>query len=177
MSVFKQLRALLLPLTVAGLVPAWILFSGRTSPGWSLPRPWDGLSLAGGLLLAGCGLALLIWTISTFARIGRGTLAPWDPPQKLVVRGVYRHVRNPMISGVFALVLGEALFFRSTALFYWFLFVLVVNLIYIPFSEERGLTKRFGDDYLAYKKNVPRWIPRLKPWETDGGHREEGHGQ
>ncbi len=164
MTILKQLRALLLPLTVAGLVPAWLLHSNGTNPGWPLSHPWDWLSLAGGLLLLGCGLALLIWTISAFARIGGGTLAPWDPPRKLVVRGVYRHVRNPMISGVFAVVLGEALLFRSTALVQWFLFFVLLNLIYIPLLEEPGLARRFGEDYRIYKKNVPRWIPRLRPW-------------
>jgi protein-S-isoprenylcysteine O-methyltransferase Ste14 len=164
MIILRQLRALLLPITAAGLVPAWILFSNRANPGWPLSAPWGGLLLGVGALLAGAGLALLVWTISAFARIGRGTLAPWDPPQKLVVRGVYRHVRNPMISGVFAVLLGEALIFRSTVLFRWFLFFVLVNLIYIPLLEEGGLERRFGEDYRVYKRNVPRWIPRLRPW-------------
>ena len=81
------------------------------------------------------------------------------------MRGVYRHVRNPMITGVFCILLGEAIFFGSWRLLGLFGFGLIVNLIYIPLSEEPGLAKRFGDDYLLYKRNVPRWIPRLTPWE------------
>ena len=165
MPIFKQLRALLLPIVVAGLVPAWLLYSSGMAPAWRLSPPWNWLTPALALLLTACGLVLLVWTVSAFARLGRGTLAPWDPPQKLVVRGVYRHVRNPMITGVFAIVLGETLLFGSSALLVWFLFVVVVNLIYIPFLEERGLEKRFGEDYRIYKKNVPRWIPRLRPWK------------
>jgi protein-S-isoprenylcysteine O-methyltransferase Ste14 len=165
MTLLKQLRALLLPIVVAGLVPAWILYSSHMRPAWQLVPPWNWLTPALGLLLIACGLVLLVWTISAFARIGNGTLAPWDPPQKLVVRGVYRHVRNPMITGVFAIVLGETLIAGSQALFFWFFFVVLVNLIYIPLLEETGLEKRFGEDYRIYKKNVPRWIPRLQAWK------------
>jgi protein-S-isoprenylcysteine O-methyltransferase Ste14 len=86
------------------------------------------------------------------------------PTQKLVVRGIYRHVRNPMISGVCAILLGEALVFGSFNLLFWFGFVVLLNMIYLPLVEEPGLEERFGDDYLRYKQNVPRWIPRLRPW-------------
>jgi protein-S-isoprenylcysteine O-methyltransferase Ste14 len=105
-------------------------------------------------------------TIGLFVRVGEGTLAPWDPTQKLVVRGVYRHVRNPMISGVFCILLGEAILAGSLPLLDWFFFFLLVNLIYIPLLEEPGLARRFGEDYLRYKENVPRWIPQVKPWEA-----------
>jgi protein-S-isoprenylcysteine O-methyltransferase Ste14 len=108
----------------------------------------------------------VIKTNMLFATIGKGTLAPWTPTRKLVVRGVYRHVRNPMISGVFCILLGEALLFGSPNLFTWFMIFVLINITYIPLFEEPGLEKRFGQDYLIYKKNVPRWIPRRKPWEA-----------
>ncbi len=165
MTTFRKLRALLLPITVAGLVPLWLLLANRGPRAWLLNWPWSGLTLALGLMLALGGLMLLIGTISAFARIGSGTLAPWDPPRKLVVEGIYRRVRNPMISGVFAILLGEVLLFGSSALLWWFLFVVFVNLIYIPLLEEKGLEKRFGEAYRIYKKHVPRWIPRLRPWD------------
>ena len=95
-------------------------------------------------------------------------MAPLPPGihrQKLVVRGIYRHVRNPMISGVFCILLGEAVAFGSLPLLGWFGFVVAVNMIYIPLVEEPGLARRFGDDYLLYKQNVSRWIPRLTAWE------------
>ena len=113
------------------------------------------------------GLVLMIATIRLFVTVGEGTLAPWNPPQRLVVRGVYRHVRNPMISGVFFVLLGEAILAASLPLLGWFAAFVVVNAVYIPLAEEPGLVKRFGDEYLAYKRNVPRWIPMLTPW--DGG--------
>ena len=69
-----------------------------------------------------------------------------------------------MISGVLSILLGEAALFASPALLSWFVAAAAVDIVYIPLSEERGLERRFGDDYLAYKRNVPRWIPRLKPW-------------
>jgi len=111
------------------------------------------------------GIALMVWTNRLFAKVGHGTLAPWEPPKKLVVRGVYRHVRNPMITGALCILLGEAIFFGSWPLLCLFGFALILNLIYIPLSEEPGLAKRFGEDYLRYKQNVPRWIPRLRPWK------------
>jgi protein-S-isoprenylcysteine O-methyltransferase Ste14 len=109
----------------------------------------------------------MVATIRLFVTVGKGTLAPWDPTQRLVVRGVYRHVRNPMISGMFFILLGEAVLAVSLPLLVWFAVFVVVNALYIPLAEEPGLVKQFDDDYLAYKQNVPRWVPRLKPWAPD----------
>jgi protein-S-isoprenylcysteine O-methyltransferase Ste14 len=147
----------LLPGVVAVLVPA-------------LLAPWDDGPAAWPLVLAGCllmiaGVGMIAWTVALFAAVGRGTLAPWDPTERLVVRGPYRHVRNPMISGVFALLVGEAALFGSLALLTWFAVVLAVNAAYLPLVEEPGLRRRFGAGYDAYRENVPRWLPRLRPWE------------
>ena len=84
------------------------------------------------------GLTLMVWTNRLFATVGHGTLAPWEPPQKLVVRGVYRHVRNPMITGALCILLGEAIFFGSWWLLGWFGFALILNLIYIPLVGRAG---------------------------------------
>jgi protein-S-isoprenylcysteine O-methyltransferase Ste14 len=163
MNVWTQLRAiLLLPGTVTVVIPAIILhFAGMH---WLSP-PWTIALLATGSILVLLGLTLMATTIGLFITVGKGTLAPWEPTQKLVVRGVYRHVRNPMLTGVFCVLLGEAVFFGSPWLLGWATVFLVVNLIYIPVFEEPGLVSRFGDDYLLYKQNVPRWIPRWIPWE------------
>ena len=160
MNIWRQLRAiLLLPGTIAVAIPATILYcSGVAWP----PSPWN---VVIGSVFMILGLTLMVSTNRLFATVGHGTLAPWNPPQKFVVRGVYQYVRNPMIVGVFCILLGEAISFGSPWLLGWFGFALIVNLIYIPLSEERGLAKRFGDDYLLYKQNVPRWIPRWRPWE------------
>jgi protein-S-isoprenylcysteine O-methyltransferase Ste14 len=117
-----------------------------------------------GLLLIGLGLVLMVATIRLFMTVGQGTLAPWNPTQRLVVQGVYRHVRNPMISGVFFILLGEAILAASVPLLGWFLVFVIGNSLYIPLAEEPGLVKRFGAEYEEYRRNVPRWIPRLNPW-------------
>jgi protein-S-isoprenylcysteine O-methyltransferase Ste14 len=111
------------------------------------------------------GLLLMTATIRLFVTVGKGTLAPWESPQRLVVQGVYRHVRNPMISGVLFVLLGESVITASVPLFRWFILFGVINAIYIPVLEEPGLVGRFGEEYLAYKRHVPRWIPRLTPWK------------
>ncbi len=118
-----------------------------------------------GLPLIALGLLLVLSTIRLFATIGRGTLAPWDPTTRLVVRGPYRYVRNPMISGVLFVLLGEAALFGSLALLLWFGLVLMVNAVYMPLVEEPGLKRRFGEEYERYRAHVPRWIPRVRPWD------------
>lgn len=118
-----------------------------------------------GALLISLGIGFLIYTNKSFISRGKGTLAPWDPPKKLVISDAYRYVRNPMITSVLIIVLGESFIFSSIELFILFLFFFVLNHVYFVYSEEPGLIKRFGDEYIEYKKNVPRWIPRLTPWE------------
>src|SRR5262245_27213914 len=158
---------LLLPFMVTVVVPATILF--LTGPDtfdlWqSYPATRVAFPVLGGVCIC-LGLVLMVATIRLFVTVGKGTLAPWNPTQRLVVQGVYRHVRNPMIAGVFFVLLGEAVLAASLPLLVWFLVFVLANAIYIPLAEEPGLVKRFGDDYLAYKRNVPRWVPRLRPWE------------
>ena len=125
------------------------------------------MSVFGGVLIC-LGLVLMVATIRLFGTVGEGTLAPWNPPQRLVVRGVYRHVRNPMISGGLLILFDEALLAASLPILVLFGVFLVVNAVYIPLVEEAGLLKRFGSDYLTYQQNVPRWIPRLRPSEPPG---------
>ncbi|MGH3752434.1 MAG: methyltransferase family protein [Pseudonocardiaceae bacterium] len=117
-----------------------------------------------GVLALAIGLALLAWTIFLFGREGDGTLAPWDPPAKLVLRGPYRHVRNPMISGVLFVLLGEAMLWASPALLGWFVLFFAVNQTVIPLWEEPSLARRFGEDYVRYTRHVRRWLPRVRPW-------------
>jgi protein-S-isoprenylcysteine O-methyltransferase Ste14 len=150
------------------VVPALLLACTKGfSLGWGLGLPWDAIAVCLGLALFGTGLYLLVMTILLFRNIGKGTLAPWSPPQKLVVVGPYRYVRNPMIAGVLIVVLGEAIIFGSVAIFILFVLFFIINHFYFIRSEEPGLVKRFGDDYIRYTKNVPRWLPRLSPWKND----------
>jgi protein-S-isoprenylcysteine O-methyltransferase Ste14 len=117
-----------------------------------------------GVALMTTGFALWAWTVRLFARIGQGTLAAWDPTRHLVVAGPYRYVRNPMITAVFDLLLGEAALFGSLALLVWSAAFVAINCVYFLLYEERGLERRFDEEYLSYKRNVPRWIPRLTAW-------------
>jgi protein-S-isoprenylcysteine O-methyltransferase Ste14 len=167
----QLISIILLPGLVTLVIPALIQWQNPPlHTGWRLSPPWNALPILAGVLLLSVGLVLLIQTISLFIARGRGTIAPWDPAQQLVVRGPYRNVRNPMISGVLAILLAEALLLGSIPLLIYFIIVSVLNALYIPLSEEPGLEKRFGQLYITYKKHVPRWIPRLKPWE--GGENE-----
>ena len=116
-------------------------------------------------LLAGVcitlGAALLIWCIVDFARRGRGTLSPADPPKELVVQGLYRYVRNPMYLSVLTIVLGEILLTRSIPLlWYWLGFFAATNLFVMGY-EEPTLRKQFGESYDRYTRTVGRWIPRF----------------
>src|SRR5262249_14609245 len=157
----------LLPVIAAGVIPGTIL----SLTGADTFNFWQSLLASRlalpilGILLVCLGLVLMVATIRLFVRIGTGTLAPWNPTQRFVVRGVYRHVRIPMISGVFSILLGEAILAASLPLLCWFAFFVVVNMVYIPLVEEQGLVRRFGEEYLTYQQNVPRWMPRLTPWE------------
>ena len=119
------------------------------------------------LAAAFAGLFLCVWTVSLFTRFGDGTPAPWNPPKKLVIRGPYRHVRNPMITGVLLILLAEAFLFQSLPLAAWMVFFFVGNAIYFPLVEAKGLEERFGEDYRVYKANVPRWIPRPRAWSGE----------
>lgn len=154
----------ILPGTVLVFVPAAILWaSAGTDYAGALAGPGQ-ISFWLAAALGTAGLVFAVWTVSLFTRFGAGTPAPWNPPRKLVVRGPYRHVRNPMITSVLAMLAAEALLFQSRPLAAWFAVVLAANLIYLPLVEEPGLARRFGADYARYKANVPRWLPRLKPW-------------
>jgi protein-S-isoprenylcysteine O-methyltransferase Ste14 len=169
MSVWRQLRAIgPLPVVATLVVPALILYLGAgPNVGFGLSLPVALLPAIAGAALIGGGLLLMYTTISLFARVGQGTLAPWDPTRRLVVLGPYRHVRNPMISGVMSILLGEGLLLGSSATLAWFSIFVALNAIFIPLFEEPDLARRFGDDYLDYRRNVPRWVPRLRAWTPD----------
>lgn len=147
------------PGTTAGLVPWWITR-------WRAERPFLGaaeLRLLGAVLLV-LGAAALLESFTRFAVRGFGTPAPIAPPRHLVVTGLYRHVRNPMYAGVLAAILGQALVFGSRALLaYALLFWLAVHL-FVVLYEEPTLARTFGDEYAAFRANVPRWIPRVRGW-------------
>jgi protein-S-isoprenylcysteine O-methyltransferase Ste14 len=158
------LRALfftvLMPGTALVLFPSWIL-GGRTPP----PHSWDEPTRLLGLFLIAVGLLPLLASIRDFAVSGRGTLAPIDPPRKLVRLGLYRHVRNPMYVGVVTALVGEALFFESRALVIYAAAAWLAFHLFVVLYEEPHLRDTFGADYEDFRAAVPRWIPRLRPAE------------
>lgn len=158
MNLLKHLVSLVLPVTVLIIVPFNI------ESNWSIQFGWN---LILGLILMTAGLVIIVLTISSFIRIGKGTLAPWSPTKKLVVVGLYQYVRNPMILGVFTVLLGETICTWSVALLLWSGTFSVINTIYFILYEEPDLEKRFGDDYLNYKNHVSRWMPRITPFNSD----------
>ena len=168
LSILRHLIAiLLLPFTVVVMVPRWLLGTDAAAMGWGRAPAVDWISRAAGAVVFAAGFALFAWCVSLFARVGQGTLAPWDPTQRLVAVGPYRHVRNPMISGVLLMLVGEALLSRSGVLALWAGAFLLINHTYFLLSEEPGMQRRFGDSYRVYRAHVPRWIPRLTPWRGD----------
>lgn len=152
---------MILPFNVLVTIPTIILYFST----FHLIDFSQRAALAFMFVLFFCGFYLMISTMRLFVSVKHGTLAPWDPIDKLIVTGPYAYVRNPMLSGVFLTLAGECLLFQSWALFYYFVIFVTINSIYFPLSEEKGLSKRFGKAYDVYKANVPRFIPRLTPWK------------
>jgi protein-S-isoprenylcysteine O-methyltransferase Ste14 len=157
------LAILILPFTVAVLIPVRIAQRYESAPELGRSAGEVALQLAG-VALGAVGFAVFVASLRRFATEGHGTLAPWDPPRALVVRGPYRFVRNPMISGVLFALFAEALVLLSRPHAGWATAFLVLNLIYIPLVEEPQLERRFGDPYREYCKHVRRFLPRLRPW-------------
>ncbi len=171
MSTWRHLRAILLcPGVVTVVVPALLVWwTGEVEPGWGLPGAGAVFAALLGVALLTAGIALVVWTVQLFGTVGKGTLAPWDPPTRLVVRGPYRHVRHPMISGVLLVLVGEAALLGSVPLLLWAAAVFGVNAVYLPLLEEPRLRRRFGPEYEAYCAAVRRWVPRLGPWDPSPG--------
>ena len=119
-----------------------------------------GLAQTMGIIATTTGAVLALWCILTFAVIGRGTPAPFDPPRRLVVRGPYRYVRNPMYLGAGLALAGAALYYQSAALLaYVSVFLLLTHVLVVSY-EEPTLRHAFGEDYDAYCREVRRWWPR-----------------
>lgn len=161
MLIRHLLAIAMLPFIMAVIVPVWLARRNNVSF-----APSDsGLIVVqfAGLCLLAVGLTLFVTSLRRFAGDGKGTLAPWDPPRRLVISGPYRYVRNPMISGVVFVLFGEALMLLSRPHLMWALTFLAINAVYIPLLEEPQLRQRFGASYDEYCRHVPRLLPRLRP--------------
>lgn len=117
------------------------------------------------------GILILLWCVTDFVRVGKGTPAPIDPPKELVVRGLYRYSRNPMYVGVVSTLLGEALLFQSWTLFVYAAVCATAMYTFVVLYEEPTLRKKFGPAYEAYRAQIPRWFGRVKPQDRDSQER------
>ena len=148
------------PGVVAGIVPWWLT-------GWrAAPATWWLLPVrAAGLVLISAGGGVLVHSFVRFVAEGAGTPAPIAPPSQLVVGGLYRYVRNPMYLSVLAVIVGQALWLVRPPLLLYAAVVLVAFTAFVRRYEEPTLSRRFGVEYEAYRRAVPRWWPRLHPRE------------
>lgn len=152
----------LAPGMVGALIP-WVLTRWRTGPAFfGIPF----LPGVGGACIV-LGAAGLLECFGRFALQGRGTPAPPFPTQKLVVTGLYRWTRNPMYVAVLLAIVGQGLLFGSVALLIYAAAAWIVTACFVRFYEEPALRRSYGPEYLRYCQNVPRWIPRLRPWRGD----------
>jgi protein-S-isoprenylcysteine O-methyltransferase Ste14 len=145
---------LVAPGVAAGLVP-WLL------TGWDSKDPPLALELVGVLLIVG-GAAVLLHSFARFAIEGIGTPAPVAPAQHLVVHGAYRHVRNPMYVAVAATIVGQAALLGRPALLLYAAAFMATVAAFVHLYEEPVLSRRFGEEYEAYRRAVPAWWPRLR---------------
>jgi protein-S-isoprenylcysteine O-methyltransferase Ste14 len=152
------------PGVVAGAVPRWISRWRFQPPLLGLP----GVRIAGGILVAAGAVALLD-SFARFALQGIGTPAPVFPTKHLVVTGQYRYVRNPMYLAVVSAILGQALLFGNTRLLGYAALVWLAFHLFVLAVEEPMLRHGFGAEYAELCANVPRWLPRRRPWRPHPG--------
>jgi protein-S-isoprenylcysteine O-methyltransferase Ste14 len=115
-----------------------------------------------GIVVGSTGAVIALWCIITFVSIGKGTPAPFDPPQRLVVRGPYRFVRNPMYIGASLALGGAALYYESIPLLTYIFVFAVISHLFVIVYEEPTLRRTFGPEYEAYCLRVRRWWPRMR---------------
>ncbi len=160
----KHIRDLIIPIFMTILLPLMI----NRCEHQQFQRPlmtYSMMQMIVGVIVGLAGLALLISSIVLMITIAKSTVMPWDPAQRLVVTGPYRHLRNPMILGVVILLIGEALILSSLGIAILAVVFFFGNTLYFIYFEEPKLEEQFGKAYRSYKHNVPRWLPRVKPWK------------
>jgi protein-S-isoprenylcysteine O-methyltransferase Ste14 len=113
------------------------------------------------------GLFILFLCVVSFYRHGKGTLAPWDPPKRLVVADLYRYTRNPMYVGVTLILLGWAGLLGSMWHYLYALLMLIAFHLRVVLYEEPEMARLFPEDWANYKKNVPRWLIRARPYRPE----------
>jgi protein-S-isoprenylcysteine O-methyltransferase Ste14 len=153
--------AVIAPGTVAGVLP-WLISRWK----WHDPfLNFYGFRIIGVLLIV-LGLPVLLDSFVRFAIRGLGTPAPIFPTRHLVISGLYRYVRNPMYVAVLSLIIGQALLFGNVQLLLYAAIVFFFFHSFVLLYEEPKLRRTFGEEYIAFCANVPRWLPRFTPWKA-----------
>lgn len=150
MAARALLAVIVLPGIFAGILP-WVI---------AAEDPWRGEGHDLGAIVLGAGIGIVILCVRDFLMIGRGTLAPWDPPKNLVVVGLYKHVRNPMYVGVLTIILGTAICTGSPAVLAYGIVVAIIFHMRVILYEEPRLAAQFAEDWAKYAREVSRWLPR-----------------
>jgi protein-S-isoprenylcysteine O-methyltransferase Ste14 len=152
-------KALLAVLTIP------VIFSGLIPVALSIVDPWRGVGYQRvGVSVIVIGLIVLLWCVRDFYVAGKGTLAPWAPPKKLVIVGLYRYTRNPMYIGVLIIVGGIALIRASPFVALYLVFFAVLFHFRVILNEENWLAENFSDEWVKYKREVSRWMPKITPY-------------
>lgn len=153
---FVLVRALTYAALFVGVL--LIYFPGTVlSPSGIVRPPAIGAAQIAGMAVCACGAAVALWCILTFVFVGKGTPAPFDPPRRLVIRGPYRVVRNPMYIGAALALAGAALFHLSFALLVYAVLFLLACHLFVVLYEEPALRRSFPAEYEAYCRRVGRW--------------------
>jgi protein-S-isoprenylcysteine O-methyltransferase Ste14 len=140
----------------------FLSWSGIVAPATS------GAPQIAGMILVAIGTAIALWCVFTFVFIGKGTPAPFDPPRKLVIRGPYRFVRNPMYIGAGMTLAGAALYYESLSIFIYAGLFFIITHLFVVLYEEPTLRRTFGDEYDAYCRRTTRWWPTRSKKEEGG---------
>jgi protein-S-isoprenylcysteine O-methyltransferase Ste14 len=158
-SIFVLVRtvtyaALFIGIVLVYLPARFLSWSGIVEPATT------GIPQVAGMIMVTIGTVIALWCVFTFVFIGKGTPAPFDPPRKLVIRGPYRFVRNPMYIGAGMTLAGAALFYESLSIFIYTCSFFLITHLFVVLYEEPTLRRTFGDEYEGYFGRVSRWLPR-----------------
>jgi protein-S-isoprenylcysteine O-methyltransferase Ste14 len=146
--------ALFIGFVLVYLPARFLSWSGIVAPATT------GTPQVAGMIMVTIGTVIALWCVFTFVFIGKGTPAPFDPPKKLVIRGPYRFVRNPMYLGAGMTLAGVALFYKSLPIFIYTGTFFLITHLFVMLYEEPTLRRTFGDEYEVYFGRVSRWLPR-----------------
>ena len=157
MNIFVLVRAITYATLFIGLllvyVPGLLLGSASARPAAI------GAQQIAGMIITAIGAVIALWCVFTFVFVGRGTPAPFDPPRRLVIRGPYRLVRNPMYIGAILALLGAAVFYRSMSILIYAGMFFIATHLFVVLYEEPTLRQTFASEYEVYCSRVKRWLP------------------